>query len=256
MVVARPEGHSHPTETEIMKRLLLILCFLALAACEGGDATDAAGDAPPATTPTTIAAPATTVAPTVAAPTTTVAAIEETTTTTEAAVVVSDAQTAILAAYVTAWNTGDEDAFRVLFAPGVVIEKPVLNDGADVDRLLQHSAGMRAMGTELGIEGCAASGENVICEFQFDGLVPTAMNFGPWRDRYVFSFEDGQITHIKVSCIICWDGDADERLRAWVKTVDPTALDTLIFGYNLPLTEEKAAAWLEWAPKWQEAGRP
>jgi hypothetical protein len=203
-----------------------------------------ADDTPPATTPPTTAA----------APTTTVTAVEETPTTIVA--VVSDVETATIAAFETAWNDGDEDATRVLFAPGAVFENPILFDGADVDRLLRYSAGQRTMGTELSIDGCAPSGENVICTAEFDGLVPIAMNFVPWRDRYIFSFEDGQITHIKVSCIICWDGDADERLRAWVKTVDPTALATLTFAYNLPETEEKAAAWLEWAPKWQEAGRP
>ena len=51
-------------------------------------------------------------------------------------------------------------------------------------------------------------------------------------------------------------GGADDRLTAWVKTVDPTAAAALGYGYNLPETEEKAAAWLEWAPKWHEAGRP
>jgi hypothetical protein len=80
------------------------------------------------------------------------------------------------------------------------------------------------------------------------------MNVVPWRDRYVFSFEDGQITHIKYTCIICWDGDAEDRFAAWVKTVDKTVSPR--YGYILVDTEEQAAVWLEWAPKWEEAGRP
>jgi hypothetical protein len=203
----------------------------------------------------------TTTATSIAAPTTTVAAIEETTTTTEVVetttttevAAMSDAESATIAAYETAWNDGNEDAFRALFAPGAVIENPIFFDGADVDRLLKHNAGHRTMGTELSIDGCSPSGETVICTVEFDGVVPIAMNTVPWRDRYIFSFEDGQITHIKVSCIICWDGNADDRLRAWVKTVDNTIIQ---LGYTLPESEEKAAAWLEWAPKWQEAGRP
>ena len=191
-----------------------------------------------------------------AATDTTVAAIEETTTTTEVATTVSDAQSATIAAYETAWNDGDEDAFRALFTPGAVIEVPVFFDSDDIDRLVMHSAGHRTMGTELSIDGCIPSGENVISTGEFDGLVPIAMNHVPWRDRYIFSFEDEQITHMVQSCIICWDGEADTRLTAWVKTVDPTAVDVLAFGYNLPNPLEKAAAWLEWAPKWQEAGRP
>jgi len=42
----------------------------------------------------------------------------------------------------------------------------------------------------------------------------------------------------------------------WIKTVEPSAQLVLSDGYMLADSEEKAAAWLEWAPKWQEAGRP
>lgn len=228
-------------------RSWVIAFALLAAACSSSD--DTPND--------TDAATDTTVATTTATPTTTVAVIEETTTTTEVTPTVSDAQSATITAYETAWNDGDEDAFRTLFAPGAVVEVPVFFDGEhDVDRLVMHSAGHRTMGTELSIDGCIPSGENVICTGEFDGLVPIAMNHVPWRGTYVFSFEDEQITHIVQSCIICWDGDAEERLTAWVKTVDPTAVDVLAFGYNLPNPLEKAAAWLEWAPKWQEAGRP
>ena len=238
---------------------IIVIAFALLsAACSSSDDTTSDTDAATDTTvATTTATPTTTVAVIEETPTTTVAVIEETTTTTEVAPTVSDAQSATIAAYETAWNDGDEDAFRALFAPGAVIEVPVFFDGDhDVDRLVMHSAGHRTMETELSIDGCIPSGENVICTGEFDGLVPIAMNHVPWRDRYIFSFEDEQITHIVQSCIICWDGDADGRLTAWVKTVDPTAVDVLAFGYNLPNPLEKAAAWLEWAPKWQEAGRP
>jgi len=99
------------------------------------------------------------------------------------------------------------------------------------------------------------SGETVVCTAEFVGPVPTAMNFSPWRDRYVFSFDDGQITHIKYSCIICWDGDVEERFAAWVDTVDKTAYAGNS-AYILVDMEQKGAFWLEWAPKWEEAGRP
>jgi hypothetical protein len=225
-----------------MKRLLFVLCVLVLAACGGDDATDNADDTPPATTPTTIAAP-----------TTTVAAIEETTTTTEVAVM-SDEQAATLAAYETTWNDGEWDAFRALFAPSATLEDSMFGVLSDVDLIVTWSTYRQAMEVEFSIDGCAPSGETVACAAEFDGVVPIAMNTVPWRDRYAFSFEDGQITHIKVTCVICWNGAADDQLRAWVKTMDDTVVIHL--GYNLVLTEEEAAAWLEWAPKWQEAGRP
>ena len=246
------------SEWRILAIMVIAFALLA-AACSSSDDTTSDTDAATDTTvATTTATPTTTVAAIEETPTTVVAAIEETPPTTEIVAIVSEAQTATIAAYQTAWNDGDEDAFRALFAPGAVIENLLMygQQGLDVDWLVNYSAGRRSMGTELSIDGCAPSGENVICTAEFDGLVPIAMNFVPWRDRYIFSFEDGQITYIKDSCIICWDGDADVRLTAWVKTVDPTAVAALGYGYNLPETEEKAAAWLEWAPKWQEAGRP
>jgi hypothetical protein len=226
-----------------MKRLLFVLCVLVLAACGGDDATDNADDTPPATTPTTNAAPTTTTE------------VVETTTTTEVAVM-SDEQAATLAAYETTWNDGEWDAFRALFAPSATLEDSMFGVLSDVDLIVTWSTYRQAMEVEFSIDGCAPSGETVACAAEFDGVVPIAMNTVPWRDRYAFSFEDGLITHIKVTCVICWDGNADARLTAWVDTVDDSAVTVLGFGYNLVLTEEKAAAWLEWAPKWQEAGRP
>jgi hypothetical protein len=211
------------------------------------------------------AAPETTTPPiTVAAPTTTAAVIEETTTTTEVAetttttevAVMSDAQAATIAAYETAWNDGEWEAFRALFAPSASLDDSMFGVLADVDRIVAWSAARLAMGVEFSIDDCVPSGEGVRCEAEFDGPIPIAMNTVPWRDRYAFSFEDGKITNINVTCIICWDGGADDRLSAWVKTVDETAWKAKYYGYNGVSTAEAAAFWLEWAPKWQEAGRP
>ncbi|MCL1588844.1 MAG: nuclear transport factor 2 family protein [Actinomycetia bacterium] len=229
--------------------IMVIAFTLLAAACSSSDDT----------TSDTDAATDTTVATTTATPTTTVAAIEETPTTTEVAPTVSDVQTATLAAYQTAWNDGDEDAFRALFAPGALLENSEYElQGGDVDRMLTYMRGRRAMGIELSIDGCAPSDETVICEAEFDGVVPIAMNFAPWRDRLIFSFEDEQITHIVTTCVICWNADTDREFLAWIQTqgVDQTLLDVLDFGYTLIETEAKGAAWLEWAAKWQEAGRP
>lgn len=240
-----------------MKPLLFMLCVLVLAACGGDDATGTSDGTPPATTPTTIATPTTTVPAIEETTTTQPTAVDETTTTTEVAAVVSDAQSATIAAYETTWNDGDENAFRALFAPGAVIEDPWPHSQAlfGVDWLVEQSAGRRMAGIGLSINDCGLSGELVICEAEFDGLVPAAMNLVPWRDRYTFSFEDGLITDIAVACLICWDQGAEDRFAAWVTTVDepPSGLNR---NYVFIGTEEKAAYWLEWAPKWQEAGRP
>lgn len=236
-----------------MKRLLFILCVLVLAACGGDDATDTADDTSPATTPTTVAAPTTTVA--AIEETTTTTEVAETTTTTEVAVM-SDAEAATLAAYETTWNGGNEDAFRALFASqDVLLEEPehLTTRSGDVDFIVGQGIGRRAMEIVLSIDDCARSDDTVVCTAEFDGPVPTAINFSPWRDKYVFSFEDGQITHIKVTCVICINFDFEERLIAWAR--DQTDWGTK-FGVILVNTEEEGAEWLEWASKWQEAGRP
>lgn len=238
-----------------MKWLLVILSVLIVAACGGNDATDTADEPPTAATPTTTAAATETVAAVVETTTTTKAA--EATTTTEAAPVVSDEQAATIAAYQTTWNDGDEDAFRALFAPGAALEDPEnFTRSGDVDWIVEQSAGRLLAEISLSIYDCVLSGEEAVtCTAEFAGAVPIAMNFVPWRDTYVFSFEDELITHISQTCVICWDGDAEDRFGAWIKTVDEPQ-STENYGYILLGTEEKAAYWLEWAPKWQEAGRP
>lgn len=252
------DSRGHSTEGEIMKRLLFILCLLVLAACGGENATDTGDDTSPATTPTTSAAPTTTVAATEETTTTQAAAVEETTTT-EVAAVVPPEQSATIAAYETAWNEGNEDAFRALFLPDAVIEDPWPHSQAlfGVDWFVEQSAGRRMAGITLSIDNCglSGSGEAVVCEAEFDGAVPVAMNLVPWRDRYTVSFEDGLITDIAVACAICWNQAAEEQFAAWVKTVGEP-VSGLNKNYVFIGTAEKAAYWLEWAPKWQEAGRP
>jgi len=135
----------------------------------------------------------------------------------------------------------------------------MFGDLDDVDEIVAWSVNRLAMDVEFTIDGCASSGEAVKCTAEFDGPVMIALALVPWRDNYTFSFDDGLIVNIKVVCIICWDGTADNRVIDWVKEVDPTAFDgppLTYFGSNKVLTPERAAFWLEWAPKWEEAGRP
>jgi hypothetical protein len=170
--------------------------------------------------------------------------------------VVSDAQAATIDSYATAWNDGNEEALRALFAPEVVMQDSQFGDLADADQIVAWTAGRRAMEVAMTIGSCTPADEKVRCEAEFTGVVPIAMNYVPWRDTYTFSFEDGKISNIRVVCIICWDGDADLQLTTWVEETDSAAAALLAYGYNLVSTEERGAAWLEWAQKWQEAGRP
>jgi hypothetical protein len=162
----------------------------------------------------------------------------------------------VISGYETAWNDGNEDALRALFAADAILEDSTFGVLDDVDDIVAWSVTRLAMEVEFAIEGCASSGEAVKCTAKFDGPVQIALTFVPWRDNYTFSFEDGLITNMKVVCIICWDGDVDDRVLDWVKEVDPTAWDVSYWASNLVQTPEKAAFWLEWAPKWEEAGRP
>lgn len=217
-------------------------------------------DTPPATTPpTTVATPATTVAAIEQTPTTLVeAAVEETptTTTTEAAPTVPVERLATIAAYEATWNDGDEETFRTLFAPGAEREADNFEMSGDVDLIIKHMRGRRAMGLDLSIDGCTPLDDKSLCTASFSGLVPMAMSYAPWRDRYIFSFDGDQISHIETVCIICWEQAAEWRFMDWIKTVEPSAQLVLSDGYMLADSEEKGAAWLEWAPKWHEAGRP
>jgi hypothetical protein len=169
----------------------------------------------------------------------------------------SEESLAAIAAYEAAWNAGNEDALRALLAADATLEDSTFGNVLDeVDEIVAWSVNRLAMEVEFTIDGCASSGEAVKCTAEFDGPVMIALALVPWRDNYTFSFEDGLITNMKVVCIVCWDGTADNRVLDWVKEVDPTAWDASYWGSNVVQAPEKAAFWLEWAPKWEEAGRP
>lgn len=215
--------------------------------------------APVAPAPTTVpVAPAPTTVPSVvdqeAAPSTTTPLAA--TPTTEPAPTVPAAQAATIAALEAAWNDGNEDALRALFAPDAVLEDSEFGILDNIDKIVAWTNGRRAMEVVASIDDCVPADDAVRCTAEFDGVVPIALQQVPWRDNYTFSFEDGLISRIDTVCVICTDTVPELRMRDWVESIDDTVWESSFYGANLVSTPEKAAYFLEWAPKWQEAGRP
>lgn len=212
-------------------------------------------DADPAA-PTTTAPPTTTTVP----PTTTTT-LDAAPSTTVAAPVVPAAQAAAIASFEAAWNDGDEEALRAVFAPDAGLEyRDAAFPFAGVDQIVAWALARQAMEVVASIDDCVPTdGETVTCTAEFDGAVISALNFVPLRDTYTITFEDDVITHIGVDCQICANRDLEFEMGQWVRSQAPGAqaqcspgCPTLVF-VNTP---EQAAYYLEWAVKWEEAGRP
>lgn len=205
-------------------------------------------DLPPATTPTTAAVTQTTIAPEEPAP--------------DAAPVVttppvpSELMNVVLA-FETAFNDGDEEAFRALFAPGAVrvpSDESVFQLNADVDGLVEEMLYYQARGSSLLVEDCSTVGDDLSCVFVYDGPFETAafQTSVPSRMRLVIA--DGQIAAISAQCGLCTsDTSPLEDIIAWVGARDAT--DSQIIGGAAPFytrTAEAGALWLEYAEQWRE----
>ena len=169
----------------------------------------------------------------------------------------SSEQAAAIVSFETAWNDGNEEALRALFTPDASLDQEGFSPGhTDVDQIVAWALARNAMGVVASIDECAPAGETVTCNAEFDGPVFVALNFVPLRDIYTFAFEDGLIAHISFVCQICENPELEFKMGEWVRAQAPGVTPSLIPSHTWARTPEHAAFFLEWAVKWQEAGRP
>jgi hypothetical protein len=216
-----------------------------------------ADELPPATTPPTTQA----VTPTTqAAPPTTVAAIEEPTPTTVAPVVdaepvMTDEIIALLESYESAFNAGDAEAFRALFA--VDARRADSRDPGNtvsVDKMVDEMLwlGVRASSLDLDIGNCVAISDGARCEAAYSGPVEAAMYAeGVLERTYRLQIADGAITGIGETCPAS-DCRVQMNLAYWAKENHGVRL----VDWWPVLAGTDAELWLEYAVLWGEAGRP
>lgn len=170
---------------------------------------------------------------------------------------VSARQAATIEALETAWNGGNEESFRALFAAGAYLayaDDPY--PFTDVDLIVSWALARQSMGVVVSIDDCVPADETVRCTAEFDGPVIIAMDFVPLRDVYSFTFEDDLIASIDAVCQICGSGDNEYNMGQWVRTQAPGATPLSLPSHTRVRTPDDVAYYLEWAIKWQEAGRP
>jgi hypothetical protein len=202
---------------------------------------------PPATTPTTAAVTLTTIAPEPApdaAPVVTTPPVP------------SELMNVVLA-YETAFNDGDEEAFRAVFAPGAVrvpSDVSVFQLNADVDGLVEEMLYYQARGSSLLVEDCSTVGDDLSCVFVYDGPWETAVLQTSISSRMRLAIADGQIAAISAQCGPCvFSTSAPEDIIEWTRAIDPA--DAEIMDGAAPFytrTAEAGALWLAYAEQWRE----
>ncbi|MGI9584735.1 MAG: hypothetical protein ACR2N7_04020, partial [Acidimicrobiia bacterium] len=198
-------------------------------------------DAPPATTPTTtpvdVALPTTVPPTTVAEPT------------------ISADDEAVLAAFVTALNSGDVEAFRAIFDPAAERVGEWEGDyDDDLNGLAIEAQHKHLRGTSSALEDCVPNGDRVTCTLISEGPVELAIFQVPRREKYNFLIEEELILGISAKCDICSDGaETDGEILDWVARFDPAARSVMGAYHANPGSVEGAALWRDYAPMWREA---
>ncbi len=208
----------------------------------------AGGETAPAAPTETTVVPTTTVAP----PTTAPVAGAQTTRAPE----LTAELLSLAAEYEKAFNEGDEAGLSALLSESFGPYQPAFLWDLTMSRedFLAYNQLVHLRGGELSIEGCKATDYGMRCEFVHSGPVEVAVYGAPWRVNNAIHVEDGRIAGIE-SQIVAWPHiDLQDAVIAWVKTINPD--DGAKMGRLDPGTEEDAPLWLEYAPRWVEAGRP
>lgn len=219
-----------------------------------------AAELPPVTTPPTTEAFTPT---TVATPPTTQAVVEESTATTvapvvEAEPVMTDELLALLDSYETAFNNGDEAAFRALHtADARNVDEGNPGNNISLDRMVEEMMNLRRQESTLAIEDCAATSYGARCRFVYSGVVETALFDRPVTNTYALYIDGSQITELGMKATSLVSGDPWQQVLDWVEeNFREDRKDMILPNIRDLLAFDDSELWLKYAPLWAEAGRP
>lgn len=159
-----------------------------------------------------------------------------------------------------AMNSGDSDEFRPILSEGFSFH---MTDTADYkgyfDIWVPEVLYSHTEGATFSITDCVPIVGGVRCLETWEGPVLDAVWPFPWQSSLDIAVADGWVTGI-IGTDISWPDNETARrevIVAWVEPQDPEAAALMIDAPSATsLSLEAAAAWLEWAPQWVEAGRP
>lgn len=242
--------------------LVGILVMLGVLLLAVGCSTAASIDTAETTTPTSTTVPETT--STTVPPTT----LAETTTTTvaEAKPVVSEELLALLDTYETAYNTGDETAFRSLFAADFSSANP--NDTGTRQTVEERIAWMtnsQIQESTLSIERCIPTSYGAQCQFVHSGVVEDAIYFGSLINTVQVYAEDDKITQMLITYQPTYELQVKhgQQVLDWVAENYPDDRPNMsIIAIGIVNDQhgqdpvEVVELWTKYAPLWADAGRP
>lgn len=173
-----------------------------------------------------------------------------------------DAQSAFVVTYQDIYLTGTRGDFTALFARDAgrlwAIENPLV---VSADRLADEMIALRERNTSTTLSDCRVSGDTVRCDVVHAGPVEQALVGGDVTIPTSFQLNDeGLIEEIRLDSFFVTGpvGEAMGRFASWIEREQPD-----IHAQMVPIGQAELYAdpldtqiWLEWAPRWAEAGRP
>lgn len=163
----------------------------------------------------------------------------------------------VLRIYESAFNAGDAQGMSESLSDDLVrteFLEPGLTLGAA--GLVAEAQDLHAQGTTLRVSECVVEAEALRCTFTYSGVVPSALFQGDAVYTERIEVTDGSISGWESRCAICPGIDMHDAVVAWVATQDPDAALLMGSQWYPKVTDGDPLLWLEWAPKWAEAGRP
>ena len=173
----------------------------------------------------------------------------------------SEVQSAFVSEYVRILSEGESDAFVGLFIPGGGrlwnVQNPIV---IKAERLAEEMLALRARQTVTTLSECRSLGSAVQCTIEYSGPVEDALYGGPISAPYTFRLSnDGLIEEIRFNdgSIRAATFEAGGRFLSWMQDEHSDVYTQMAaIGNRELLAESDAELWLEWAPRWAEAGRP
>ena len=164
---------------------------------------------------------------------------------------------AAITTYQRAFNAGDPLELAEVLDEGVE-RTELLEPGLTLDAtgLVAEAVELHAQGTTLNISECALEVESMRCTFTYSGPVPEALFRGPAVYTERVEVSEGTITAWETRCATCPGIEMYDAVVAWVAAQDPEAAARMGSQWYPKMTDGDPLLWLEWAPKWAEAGRP
>lgn len=158
-----------------------------------------------------------------------------------------------------AMNSGDTVAIAALLASGFTTSDPDGTSALTSDEWIPFLAFNAAEDVQYRFSQCEPRSSRISCTVDWSGPVLAAVHPWPWQTEMSIAVASGLVTSIEERPLSVPTDETAVRLEMveWFESQDPEAAAAILETEGLLYNNlEAAETFLEWAPKWVEAGRP